>query len=85
MHLAAREAVLLVARTIACLQLRNAKGEGVKIDMAANFGLTVLPKETVLVKSTMRGMQVRSLVENAAQGSAVDRAEGHHDAAEAAE
>ncbi|KAJ3349791.1 hypothetical protein GGF32_005276 [Allomyces javanicus] len=58
-HLAVREAVLLVARTMACVQLGNAKREGIKIDMAATFGLTVLPKETVLVKSTVRGTQTR--------------------------
>ncbi|KAJ3349795.1 hypothetical protein GGF32_005280 [Allomyces javanicus] len=62
-HLAAREMVLLVARVVACVQLGNAKGDGVKIDMAPAFGLTVLPKESVLVKSTVRGAQVRDLVE----------------------
>ncbi|KNE73058.1 hypothetical protein AMAG_20691 [Allomyces macrogynus ATCC 38327] len=62
-HLAAREMVLLVARVVACVQLSNAKGDGVKFDMTPAFGLTVLPKETVLVKSTVRGKQVRDLVE----------------------
>ncbi|KAJ3349796.1 cytochrome P450 2 sub U member 1 [Allomyces javanicus] len=62
-HLAAREMLVLVARLFACVGVENAKGGGVKIDMAATFGLTVLPKETVLVKATVRGPSVRDLVE----------------------
>ncbi|KAJ3364623.1 cytochrome P450 2 sub U member 1 [Allomyces arbusculus] len=83
-HLAAREAVLLLARTMASVQLGNAKGNGVKFDMAATFGLTNLPQETVLIKATVRGLQARSLVENDA-AALRDRAEDNRDVAETAE
>ncbi|KAJ3364622.1 hypothetical protein GGF31_008960 [Allomyces arbusculus] len=83
-HLATREMVLLVARAAACVGLGNAKGDGVKVDMTSQFGLTVLPKEKVLVKATVRGPHVRDLVEKVGAAS-VERFEDEYECAKVAE
>ncbi|KAJ3349794.1 hypothetical protein GGF32_005279 [Allomyces javanicus] len=60
-HLATREMVLLIARAMVCVGVANAMGG--KVDMETAFGLTVLPKETVRVKATVRGEHAREPVE----------------------
>ncbi|KNE67967.1 hypothetical protein AMAG_13145 [Allomyces macrogynus ATCC 38327] len=82
-HLATREMVLLVARTVACVGLGNAKGDGAKIEMTSQFGLTVLPKETVLVQAAVRDPRVRDLVEKV--GALVERFESDQEAVKVAE
>ncbi|KAJ3364626.1 Cytochrome P450 2J2 [Allomyces arbusculus] len=66
-HLVMHEMVLLVARTMACVGVANAKGG--KVDMETAFGLTVLPKDTVHVKATVRGENARELVEKVECGA----------------
>ncbi|KNE67957.1 hypothetical protein AMAG_13139 [Allomyces macrogynus ATCC 38327] len=82
-HLSAREMVILVSRMVACVILENAKGDGTKIDMNSEFGLTILPKEMVLVKATVCGPQGRGLVKKV--DAQIECAVGDQDVAQTVE
>ncbi|KNE73024.1 hypothetical protein AMAG_17295 [Allomyces macrogynus ATCC 38327] len=61
-HLALREMFILVSRLMACVTLDSALHPGKPFSDEAQFGLTALPKEKVLVTATERDPAMREML-----------------------